>query len=248
MSGGRFDYMSWRFKDVADRIRDIIEYNNSKELNEWGESFGYGFTEETIEEFIKGVQHMELAAIYEHRIDWLVSGDDGEEGFHKRLQEDLKGYKLEDVRSNYNVPELIFQKTEDCPDCVQLPEYKTFLAAAFDLQASKNTTILPNSKEVIGTGLRVLIPEGYYARIESRSGLSAKFSIEKGAGIIDADYCDEWKIILHNHSNKPFHIIAGDRVAQAIVAPCVQACLKWGEVPDRHPMSNRSGGLGSTGV
>lgn len=248
MSGGRFDYMSWRFQDVADAIRDIVENNNNKEVNEYGDMLGNGFAEKTIEEFLKGAQYMELAAIYERRIDWLVSADDGEETFHQRLAEELKKFALSNKKDDNKVPELVFQKTEDCPDCIKLPEYKTFLAAAFDLQAAKNTTIAPNSKEVIGTGLRVLIPQGYYARIESRSGLSAKFSIEKGAGIIDADYCDEWKIILHNHSSKPFHVVAGDRVAQAIIAPCIQACLKWGEVPERHPMSNRNGGLGSTGV
>lgn len=147
-----------------------------------------------------------------------------------------------------NIPVLTFQKTDNCPDCVQLPEYKTDLAAAFDLQAANNATILPKSKAVIGTGLRVLIPENFYVRIESRSGLSAKFSMEKGAGIIDADYCDEWKVILYNHSDTTFHVVAGDRIAQAIVAPCIQAYLEWGQVPDKHPESNRNGGFGSTGV
>lgn len=251
MSGGKFNYLSWQIRSIAEQIEQIIEDNNSTKLNQWGDIIGHGFSNETIEEFRNASQLFEIAAIYEHRIDWLLSGDDGEESFHKHLRNDLKNHDINNMlRSNKlsQAVELVFQKTEDCPDCVQLPEYKTSLAAAFDLQASKNTTIMPHSKEIIGTGLRVLIPEGYYARIESRSGLSAKFSIEKGAGIIDADYCDEWKIILHNHSSNPFHVMEGDRVAQAIVSPCVQASLKWGVVPDKHPNSNRTGGLGSTGV
>jgi len=146
------------------------------------------------------------------------------------------------------IPVITFQKTESCPDVVQLPDYKTDLAAAFDLQAAETVTIPARSKAIIGTGLRALIPENFYVRIESRSGLSAKFSIEKGAGIIDADYCDEWRVILYNHSNEAIHIVAGDRVAQAIVAPCIQAYLEWGEVPNKHPQSNRKGGFGSTGV
>lgn len=146
------------------------------------------------------------------------------------------------------MPTIIFQKTANCPAEIMLPKYQTNLAAAFDLQAAKNVTILPKTKEIIPTGLRALIPTGYYARIESRSGLSAKFNIEKGAGIIDADYCDEWRVILYNHGEYPVNICVGDRIAQAIVAPCVQAQPVWGFVPERHPDSNRLGGFGSTGV
>lgn len=143
---------------------------------------------------------------------------------------------------------IIFQKTLNCPSEVALPKYQTNLAAAFDLQAAKNVTILPKSKEIIPTGLRALIPTGYYARIESRSGLSAKFNIEKGAGIIDADYCDEWRVILYNHGEYPLNICIGDRIAQAVISPCVQAQPVWGVVPEKHPESNRLGGFGSTGV
>lgn len=145
-------------------------------------------------------------------------------------------------------PLILFQKTLECPQEVVLPKYQTRLAAAFDLQSAINAVILPRSKAIIPTGLRALIPTGYYVRIESRSGLSAKSSIEKGAGIIDADYCDEWRVILHNHGNSPLNVCIGDRIAQAIVTPCVQADACWGEVPLSHPDSNRFGGFGSTGI
>lgn len=155
---------------------------------------------------------------------------------------------MKNVMVYQSIPILTFQKTDNCPDCVELPQYKTDLAAAFDLQAAETRTIPPKSKAIIGTGLRALIPENFYVRIESRSGLSAKRSVEKGAGIIDADYCDEWRVILYNYSDVPFHVIAGDRIAQAIVSPCIQAYLEWGDVPAKHPESNRNGGFGSTGV
>jgi dUTP pyrophosphatase len=147
-----------------------------------------------------------------------------------------------------NKPELIFQKTTNCPDSISLPKYQTSLAAAFDIQSAQNVTIPRRDKAIISTGLRALIPEGYYIRIESRSGLSARLNIEKGAGIIDADYCDEWKVILYNHSDSPMHIVVGERIAQAILSPCIQAEPKWGVVPEKHPNSNRLGGFGSTGV
>lgn len=51
---------------------------------------GYGYSKETIKEFKKAVKYLKKAQIYAQRIDWLLSGDDGEETFHKRLKEDLE--------------------------------------------------------------------------------------------------------------------------------------------------------------
>ena len=52
----------------------------------------YGYNEKTLEEFKKGLDILRKACIYAQRIDWLLSGDDGEESFHKRLKEDLEKY------------------------------------------------------------------------------------------------------------------------------------------------------------
>ncbi len=145
-------------------------------------------------------------------------------------------------------PKLIFQKTENCPDFIVLPEYKSTKAAAFDLQCPYVECILPGESVIIETGLRVLIPEGYKLEFKSRSGLSAKHGIEKGAGLIDNDYRDELKVILFNHSDKAFCINAGDRVVQAEIVEYVQSENEWGEVPLIDEESNRRGGIGSTGV
>lgn len=53
----------------------------------------YGYTEETLAEFRKGIEIMKQAEVYAQRIDWLFSGDDGEESFHERLKEDLEKLK-----------------------------------------------------------------------------------------------------------------------------------------------------------
>ena len=53
------------------------------------------YTPETLAEFRKGIEILKRASVYAQRIDWLISGDDGEDSFHKRLQEDLKG--LEEI-------------------------------------------------------------------------------------------------------------------------------------------------------
>ena len=90
MSGGHFDYNQYRITTIADTIDSMIWNNNSQEVNEWGDSIGNNYSEETINEFEKAVLYLNLAYIYAQRIDWLVSGDDGEDTFHKRLTDDLK--------------------------------------------------------------------------------------------------------------------------------------------------------------
>lgn len=145
-------------------------------------------------------------------------------------------------------PKLIFQKTDDCPEFIKLPEYKTTKAAAFDLQCMESVTVQPGHWSILRTGLRVKIPNGYKLEFKSRSGLSAKQGIEKGAGLIDADYCDELKVVLFNHSNIPAMFVEGDRVVQAEICESIQANISWGEVPLKDEESNRIGGIGSTGL
>jgi type I site-specific restriction endonuclease len=90
MSGGHFDYKQYTIQYIADEVEQLILKNDSQELNEWGEREGYHFTEETIEEFKKGLYYLNMAQIYAQRIDWLVSDDDDEESFHNRLYNDLQ--------------------------------------------------------------------------------------------------------------------------------------------------------------
>lgn len=102
MSGGRFDYQQYRIRDIADSIQEEIDNNNDpwypedspyewdQQINkEFFESGGKRYSDETIEEFKNAVKYLKLAYIYSQRVDWLLSGDDGEETFHKRLKEEL---------------------------------------------------------------------------------------------------------------------------------------------------------------
>ena len=90
MSGGHFQYDQWKIGNIADEVEQLILTNDSEELDRWGDRKGYHFTAETIEEFRKGLSILRLAHIYAQRIDWLVSGDDSEESFHKRLNNDIE--------------------------------------------------------------------------------------------------------------------------------------------------------------
>ncbi len=85
MSGGHFDYKQYAIKDIIESIESIIQ-NNTNLSND----FENRFSEKTIQEFKNAIKYLTLAKIYSHRIDWLISGDDGEETFHERLNEELR--------------------------------------------------------------------------------------------------------------------------------------------------------------
>jgi hypothetical protein len=105
MSGGHFDYKQWHITEIADGVERIIENNGRKKTDEelknehwnrpdWYERYPedlyhYKYPDEVIEKFKEGVDILRKAAIYAQRIDWLLSGDDGEESFLRRLKEEL---------------------------------------------------------------------------------------------------------------------------------------------------------------
>jgi len=86
MSGGHFNYKQHHLLDMADDIGGFILSNDSKEKNEFGDNIGNRYSPETIAQFEKAVKALKLAYVYAQRIDWLLSGDDGEDSFHIRLQ------------------------------------------------------------------------------------------------------------------------------------------------------------------
>lgn len=101
MSGGAFNYYQYHINIIIDDIESVIHKNNKpipyEELSNW-EKNNYDvnnpplyseYSDKTIEEFKKGVNILKQAVVYAQRIDWLLSGDDGEETFHERLKEDL---------------------------------------------------------------------------------------------------------------------------------------------------------------
>jgi len=81
MSGGFFEYKQYEFQHIADEIEQIVLDNDTDEY--------YGYSEATLRGFKKAVAILREAQIYLQRIDWLVSGDDGEDTFHERLRKDL---------------------------------------------------------------------------------------------------------------------------------------------------------------
>ena len=90
MSGGHFNYKQHHLLEITEDIDSAIFNNNSKEKNEFGDNIGNRYSPETIDEFEKAVKVLKIAYVYAQRIDWLLSGDDGEDSFHKRLQAQLR--------------------------------------------------------------------------------------------------------------------------------------------------------------
>ena len=93
MSGGFFNHSQYNLDQISADIEDEIYYNDSEEVNEYNDKRGNGFSEDTIQEFKLAVWYLKQALVYTQRIDWLLSGDDGEETFHERLKKDLEKLK-----------------------------------------------------------------------------------------------------------------------------------------------------------
>ena len=128
-----------------------------------------------------------------------------------------------------------------------IPAYQTKGAAGFDLHSIEDVILKPGERKLIGTGLAFEIEYGYEVQIRPRSGLAFKHGITvlNSPGTIDSDYRGEIKVLLINHSNEEFEIKKGDRIAQAIVAPVIQAEII--EVEELSETKRGEGGFGSTG-
>lgn len=144
---------------------------------------------------------------------------------------------------------------EDWADrALPLPTYQTEGAAGADLCANllpedrvSGFILDPMRRAVIPTGIRLEIPPGYEGQVRPRSGLALKFgiSLPNTPGTIDSDYRGPLGVALINLGSEPYIIRHGDRIAQMVVAPVVQAVFK---VVDTLSDSRRgTGGFGSTG-
>ncbi|MCC6696049.1 MAG: dUTP diphosphatase [Candidatus Hydrogenedentes bacterium] len=135
---------------------------------------------------------------------------------------------------------------EDLP----LPSYETEHAAGMDLRAAVPDSLVlePGQRELVPTGLRIALPEGYEAQIRPRSGLAYKYGISllNSPGTIDADYRGEIRVIMANLGQEPFTIRRGDRIAQMIIAPVTR--VTWIPCTTLDETARGEGGFGHTGV
>ena len=131
----------------------------------------------------------------------------------------------------------------------ELPSYATIDSAGVDLKAflDKPLELKPLERKIIGTGIKLALPEGFEAQVRPRSGLAAKhgISILNSPGTIDSDYRGEIGVILVNLSNQIFTVNGGDRIAQLVLTKYEK--INW-KIIKELPKTNRGvGGFGSTG-
>ena len=91
MSGGYFNYRQYACDDIASEIDEIIASNDSTEQDEWGYDIGRHYPPDIIAKFKETSATLRKAGKMAHRVDWLVSNDDGEDNFRKRWAEEIGG-------------------------------------------------------------------------------------------------------------------------------------------------------------
>lgn len=96
MSGGHFDYDQYRLGYISDSIKEVILNSNIQPEYWYGEWNGQVYNDKTIEEFKKAIAFLQIALCYAQRVDWLLSGDDGEDNFITRLEDELNKLKQAD--------------------------------------------------------------------------------------------------------------------------------------------------------
>lgn len=134
----------------------------------------------------------------------------------------------------------------------KLPTRGSEKAAAYDVYAclpDKNAlvTIMPHQTMLIGTGLRMAPPEGFYVGVYARSGLSSKEGLRPAncVGVIDEDYRGEYFVAVHNDSEVTRSVRHGDRIAQILLQKRYD--MDFEEVDELDTTGRGDGGFGSTG-
>jgi dUTP pyrophosphatase len=134
---------------------------------------------------------------------------------------------------------------------LDLPAYQSAHAAGLDLLAAvpegSPLILSPGARALVPTGLTIALPPGYEAQVRPRSGLASKHGITvlNAPGTIDADYRGEIGVLLINHSDAPFPIRRGERIAQMVIAPVSH--VEFVPASSLSATKRGSGGFGSTG-
>jgi dUTP pyrophosphatase len=140
------------------------------------------------------------------------------------------------------LPTLKFEKTHES---AKLPSKNHESDTGYDVYSVEDAVIPARSSKVVGVGLKfAYIPEGYWVKVESRSGLGFKHGISAHPGIIDSGYRGDAGIKLYNHTDTDYEVKAGDRIAQFVIYFNIHMPVEWGKVEE----SDRGEkGFGSSG-
>jgi len=140
------------------------------------------------------------------------------------------------------MPILLFEKTH--PNA-KLPSKNHDSDTGYDVYSIEDKTVPARGSAVVDVGLKFAdIPEGYWVKVESRSGLGFKYGITAHPGIIDNGYRGDAGIKLYNLTDTPYDIKAGDRIAQFVVYMNMHMQVDWGTV---QASARGEKGFGSSG-
>lgn len=128
------------------------------------------------------------------------------------------------------------------------PSYATVDAAGMDLKAFEDVELRPLQRALVRTGVKMAIPQGFEGQVRPRSGLALKLGIGvvNSPGTVDSDYRGEIGVILINLGQSVVKVTKGERIAQLVIAPVVQAQIV--QVNSLDETNRGSGGFGSTGT
>ena len=131
-------------------------------------------------------------------------------------------------------------------DDIVMPKQAHTSDAGFDLSSTTRVDIPPGCSKLVGTGLRMEIPEGYCGQLNPRSGLASKHQVVVGARIIDSAYRGEIMINLINNGHEVFEVVEGMRVAQILFLQVLTNIIEVTEDELTNTVRG-AGGFGSTG-
>ena len=136
---------------------------------------------------------------------------------------------------------------EPTKDNYSMPRRATQMAVGYDLFATKDEIIRPLDRKLIGTGIKLKMPEGMEGQIRSRSGLANKYGVFvlNSPGTVDPDYRGEIKVLLANMGHLPFDISEGDRIAQLVFSRYETPSLNANSISH---YERGEKGFGSTGI
>jgi len=140
------------------------------------------------------------------------------------------------------IPTLKFEQTH--PDA-KLPSKNHEDDTGYDVYSIEDKKIPARGSAIVGVGLKFAsIPEGFWVKVESRSGLGFKHGVTAHPGIIDNGYRGDAGIKLYNNTDEDYYVKAGDRVAQFVIYFNIHMPVEWGKIEET---SRGDKGFGSSG-
>jgi dUTP pyrophosphatase len=174
------------------------------------------------------------------------------EGTSEFEVEEIHGVNLKELQESYEnqQPKMTLEFIKTHQDAVS-PKYNYPTDSGFDLHSTESVGIPPQSRMIVGTGLKFNIKDGFEMQVRPKSGLALKqgLTVLNTPGTVDSGYDGEVKVILYNSSHDTVYIEKGQKIAQACICPVVNG--KWIQTKEVTEISGKDrgdNGFGSTGI